>query len=914
MEKLISKKTKLKAKISKMKKKIFKLENKLYIIEKEQSQCSYVDLLEQLTLSDQQKQVVFSEDPNILVIACPGSGKTHTLISRYIYLISQNKISNEETILITFTKKSGMEMEERLSRLVPLSMPSYVGSLHGFCFRILQKYNNINYIVLDEKDSRALLREIIDNDNIIEDEVKSIIRSKIIYIVDHASTNYPFNLRKSCDFFGMKQYSKAITMYYKEYARKKKQMKLLDFTDLMVLFCDFLKTKKANDFLKEIKYIFFDEYQDVNPIQNYILKQFKEAKTMVVGDDAQAIYKFRGSDVKYIWNFTKDFDKAKQFMLETNYRSTGEIINFCQAIIANNTKQFKKEVQPFTKDKCLKPKIIAFASDKDQYLWVVKDIKEKISQGVKLKNMVILARKNQCLNRIELDLIGNNINVVKSLGVSLLNRTHVKDFLAFLTIIVNDKSFIHWKRVLALHKKIGMIRANKIIDMDSPIIESINKFIIENPKLKIVLNPLLDFFENLRKIDDNKKKIKFVIEYLENLWILNKEYKIEEKILDLQNLSSYLNNTTINDFINDLYLNKEIEGNLDNCLFLSTVHGAKGLEYDYTYIIDFNCNIFPSVRPKFYLDEFDEMEEERRLFYVAASRAKTNLTITYSYDYNPSNFTCVSPFIREIDDSLYSSINYEMAEIKRTGIVSKDVNNYLRIKGYQRIQQIYKQLEYKETNLGYYLDVDDKYLKGSRIIGNFMDYLVSKIIHVNFPNMVQKFDLPIKHKDSSFPNHIYHKYIDKLEDWRNNLDMLFMIATYREKNKDTLEIYKDFLTSSKAYDYYLLLEKKLVKFVKSLKPSKIFLHYNLTYGSVRAEADIMIIGKNKNYIIEIKASNYIISTLSNITQTILYSFLLDKRDIEVNDIYLLNILDGSCINIYHTKLKKISKMVKKLIY
>ena len=207
-----------------------------------------------------------------------------------------------------------------------------------------------------------------------------------------------------------------------------------------------------------------------------------------------------------------------------------------------------------------------------------------MSQGVKLKDIVILSRKNHCLDRIELDLIGNNINVVKSLGVSLLNRTHVKDFLAFLTIIVNDKSFIHWKRVLALHKKIGMIRANKIIDMDSPILESINKFIVENPKLKIVLNPLLDFFENLRKIDDNKNKIKFVIEYLENLWILNKEYKIDEKILDLQNLSSYLNNTTINDFINDLYLNKEIEGNLDNCLFLSTVHGAKGLEYDYTYV------------------------------------------------------------------------------------------------------------------------------------------------------------------------------------------------------------------------------------------------------------------------------------------------------------------------------------------
>ena len=800
-------------------------------------------------------------------------------------------------------------------------MPSYVGSLHGFCFRMLQKCNNINYTVLDEKDSRSLLREIIDTDNIIDVEIKSMIRSKIVYIVDHASTSYPFNLKKSCEYFDMKQHHKAITMYYKEYARKKKSMKLLDFTDLMVLFCDFLKTKKGKEVLSQVKYIFFDEYQDVNPIQNYILKQFIDANIMVVGDDAQAIYKFRGSDVKYIWDFTNDFNDSKQYMLEMNYRSTSQIIDFCQNIISNNTKQFKKDVKPFNTDDGNKPKLLGFPSDKEQYLWVVKDIKEKLSEGVKLKDMVILARKNHSLDRIELDLIGNNINVVKSLGISLLNRTHVKDFLAFLTILVNDKSFIHWKRILALHQKIGMIRANKIIDMDNDIIESIGKFLVENQKLKIVLTPLLDLFEDMRKIDDsmstndgNKKKIRMIIDYLENLWILNKESKIDEKINDITNLTNYLNNTTINDFINDLYLNKEIETNLDNCLFLSTIHGSKGLEYKYTYIIDFNCNHFPSVRPKFYLDEFDEMEEERRLFYVAASRAKTNLIMTYGYDYNPTNFTCVSPFIREIDENMYDKIGSDIVEIKRTGVVSTDVNNYLRIKGYSIIQKLYQGLNHIESNFGFNLDVDDKFLKNSMLIGNFMDYLVCKMIHINFPNLVVKFDLPIKHRDSSFPNHIYHKYIDKLEDWRNNLDMIFMIASHRMKNKETLNIYKDFLTSTNSYNYYINVEKKLIKFIKNMKAKKIYLHYNLSYGKVKAEADMMIIGKDKNYLIELKSSNYIVSTLSNVTQTILYSFLLDKRDIVVNDIHIINLLDGSNCHIYNDNLKKISKLVKKQIY
>tara|TARA_B110000977_G_C11082456_1_gene493362 strand:- start:1540 stop:4281 length:2742 start_codon:yes stop_codon:yes gene_type:complete len=913
MEQLIKNKSEIKQKLGKYKKKVFDLENKLYEIELKQSKISYIDILEQLTLNDQQKQVVFSKEKHSLVIACPGSGKTHTLISKYIYLISQGEILSEETILITFTKKSGMEMGERLSKLIPLNMPSYVGSLHGFCFRILQQSNNINYTVLDERDSRSLLREVIDNDQIIDLEIKSLVRSKISLILDYAATSYPFNIKKACEYFGIKQHHKIVTMYYKEYSRKKKSMRLLDFTDLMVMFCDFLKTKKGKEYIPSIKYIFFDEYQDINSIQNYILKQFTNASLMVVGDDAQAIYKFRGSDVKYIWNFTDDIKNSKQYMLEMNYRSTGEIIDFCQNIIANNTNQFKKDVKPFNTEKGIKPKIMGFPSEKEQYLWIVNDIKEKISQGVKLKDIVILARKNYSLDRIELELVGNNINVIKSLGVSLLNRQHVKDFLAFLTIVVNNKSFIHWKRVLALHKKIGMIRANKIIDMDYPILESINHFIIENPQLRVILQPLLDFFSNLNKVKDNRKKIRFIIEYLENIWLINKNHdNIEDKVNDLNNLTSYLNNTTIYDFINDLYLNKDVDGNLDNCLFLSTVHGAKGLEYEHTYIIDFTSNTFPSVRPKFYLDEFDEMEEERRLFYVAASRTKENLIITYHYDYNPTNFITVSPFIKELEKNLYHSVDNNFVEVKKTGIVSTDVNNYLRLSGYSNIQKLYTELKYKETNLGFNFDIE---LKNSRyLVGNFMDYLLCKIIHVNFPSIVVKFDLPLKHKDSKFPNNIYHKYIDKLEDWRNNMDIIFFIASYRMKSKENLEFYKEVLTNSTAYNYYLKVEQKIIKFIKSMNPTKIYLHYNLTCGSIKAEADIMILGKEKNYLIEIKASKYIISTLSNVTQTMLYSFLLDKRDIKVNDVYLINLLDGSCCHLYHSNLKKITKAVKKLIY
>ena len=495
------------------------MENELYEIEKSQAKFSYHELLDSMTLSKQQKQVVFSSADNILVVACPGSGKTHTLISRYIYLVSTNKINPENTILITFTKKSGMEMNERLSKLIPSNLPEYVGSLHGLCYRILQKNKNINYSILDEKDSRNLIREIINNDIETEEDIKLIIRSKIISLLNIASTRYPFNLRKVTIENNMKSYYSLINKYYKEYKNKKKIMKLLDFSDLLVMFCNFLKTKKGNEYLETIKYIFFDEYQDINPIQNYILSVIKKnAKIMVVGDDAQAIYAFRGSNIKYIWEFPNQFKPCQKYLLETNYRSTPYIVNFCQDIISNNTKQFNKKVISNKKEKGIKPKIMGFKTEREQYLYIINDIKEKISNGVKLKDIAVLSRKNMNLNKIEYYFISANINIIKSLGISLLNKIHIKDFLAFITVIINNNSFIHWKRILALHPKIGLIRANKIINMNSPIIESINKFIINNPQLKIILMPLLKLFNEIKELTD-LKKIRKIIDYLELLWI-----------------------------------------------------------------------------------------------------------------------------------------------------------------------------------------------------------------------------------------------------------------------------------------------------------------------------------------------------------------------------------------------------------
>ena len=428
----------------------------------------------------------------------------------------------------------------------------------------------------------------------------------------------------------MEKYYKEFAYVYKLYQSKKKKEHLVDFNDLMIQFSKFLDEEKSNVFKDKIKYVFFDEYQDVNPVQNYILlKLSSKAKVMVVGDDAQAIYAFRGSSVKYILNFNETFNDTnkthRMYLLAENYRSTPSIVDFCQDIISHNANQFEKAVTSKQEKFGFNPCVFAFKSQKEQYKWIVEDIMKKNSQGVKFSDMVILARKNTLLDEIELHLMGNKIPTVKHIGLSLLDKAHIKDFLAWITLLINPKSSIHWKRIISLHPGYGIKKANGILDLSTGDLLGAVKAHIDKEKLGNPnysgLTELYDSVCYLKKVKRDIDKARFIVNYLEKLWTIKKESNVEGKVGDIYNLLNYLKNSSLEQFINDLYLNQEVETNLENVLYLTTIHGAKGLEWEYVYIIDINSKDFPSVRPKYYLDELEEMDEERRLFYVAASRA-----------------------------------------------------------------------------------------------------------------------------------------------------------------------------------------------------------------------------------------------------------------------------------------------------
>ena len=917
MDELIEKRQQLIDKISKYNAKLFNLQNELYNIEQLIVQSDHKEIMETLTLNEQQLQVINSKDKYTLVIACPGSGKTHTLISMYIKLIVEDKINPDNVLLITFTKKAGQEMSGRLSSLVPTKLPAYVGSLHGLSYRVLQEYKNINYTVLDEKESKNIIKELCDDFLDIDDSETFLIKQKIVSIIDTASSSYPFNLyevlKKNC----LEKLNDKIDLIYTKYQEKKTNENLIDFNDLMLSFSHFLDTEESTDFKNKIEFIFFDEYQDVNPIQHYILSKFKGfARIMVVGDDAQSIYAFRGSSVNYILNFPNEFTPNKMYLLEKNYRSTNQIVTYFQDIISKNTNQYKKDVISVSPNNGIKPVIIAFNDNKQRNQWIINDILKNKENGISLSKMVILARKNDSLDKIEIELVKQGITVIKHNGLSILDKHHVKDFLAFIILLINNKSSIHWKRILSLHLNVNL--AHDIIESSRnnglSIKETIKK--LKDTQVSYAnslkeLDGVFDFLTNQKSNDVDKAR--YILSYLERIWSLKNKYDnhLEEKIKDILLLISYLSQSTMKDFINELYLNQSIEINLDNTIYLTTIHGSKGLEWEYVYLIDVDSDTFPSAKYGYYLDEGDEIEEERRLFYVACSRAKYNLVITYNFNLNPSSLLTMSPFIREINKDYYTGVNVDYTSYGMSGVISIDVNNYLKYYGFSKIYPILKNIKCERKVLHGGFEIPkylDKFKYSRLVISNFIDFLIAKMMQINFSKQIKKFELNIIYKLEKFPQKIRQNYIDELNDWRNLLEDIFFIATYNIKDEGSIfNDLKNLLINNTIYSYYNEMSEKLYKFISESNPKEINSHYNVTHAKIKGEIDILV----DNKIFEIKTNQGEIATMTNIIQTLLYGYLLNKKERIIDEIILYNPLTGE-INLFDTKdfnFKKISSII-----
>jgi len=894
MNEYIEDREKIIKKIAEYNMKIFDLQNKLLEIEQNIVDIDHKEIMNTLTLNEQQLEVVNATEKYIVTVAAPGSGKTHTLISMYIKMIVEDKVDPESVLIITFTKKAGQEMAGRLASIIPTKLPAYVGSLHGLAYRILQEYNNINYTMLDEKETKDLLKDLCDkNDEFIE------FKSRISLIIDKSASSFPFNIKSILKELKLEALEDKIHLLLSIYKEKKKNENLLDFNDLMIMLCEFLDKKASNEYKNKIKFIFFDEYQDVNPIQHYILSKFKKnSRIMVVGDDAQSIYAFRGSSVKFILNFPAEFKPNKMYLLEKNYRSTKQIVDFFQDIIKKNTNQYKKDVVSVNPNNGVKPTIIGFEDYRKRDQWIINDIMKNKEAGVPISKMVILARKNESLDRIELELVKQGITVIKHTGLSILDKSHVKDFLAFLTIIINEKSSIHWKRILAL--QLGVNIAHEIIDNSINIRDSIRKLKDTQASYSNYLKELDSIVttvsnKNLKDVDKGRN----ILLFLEKIWQSKNKHDshFDEKIKDISLLLSYLSNGNIQQFITELYLNQSIEVNLDNSIYLTTIHGSKGLEWDYVYIIDVDSETFPSIRQNYYVNEGDDSEEERRLFYVACSRAKQNLIITYNYCFNPSGYMNMSPLIREINPELYTAIGMKYDHYPMCGYIAQDVSNYLKYVGYSKIYPFLKEMDIKKEILHSAYEIPrylDKFKYSKGIINNFINLLIAKMIQINFTKNIKKFDLNIE----SLPQKIRQNYKDELNDWRNVLEDLFQISTLDIKDEGNIfSDLKSLLINPQIYEHYDKISKSLINDIKLLKPKEIYSRYNVSHGDIKGEIDLLV----DDTIIEFRMNQNEIGSTFNISQTLIYGYLLHKKTKKINNIILYNPLSGDIVRINTSK-------------
>jgi hypothetical protein len=417
--------------------------------------------------------------------------------------------------------------------------------------------------------------------------------------------------------------------------------------------------------------------------------------------------------------------------------------------------------------------------------------------------------------------------------------------------------------------------------------------------LDTILN-LVNNKDSVLKMKD-VDKARHLLTYLEKLWSNRYDQShIVEKVKDILLLISYINQSNLRDFINELYLNQSIETNLDNTIYLTTIHGAKGLEWDYVYLIDVDSENFPSMKKNYYLIEGADMEEERRLFYVACSRAKFNLVITYTYNNQINNLVSMSPFTREISNEYYTGINVDYSTYKMTGNISYDVNNYLKFFGYYDIFPMIKDIETDRYNLhtGYeipkYLD---KFRNTRIIIGNFFDYLCAKMIQINFSNEIKKFELNTITKLENFPQKIKQNYNDELSDWRNLLKDIFYVSIYNLEDTDKIfDKLEGLLINEHIYQHYNLISQKLSDYIRKLKPKHILSHYNVSFGNVKGEIDLLV----DDTIFEFKTNQYEIATMSNLTQTLIYGYLLTKKDKPINRIVIYNPISGE-INEFNVK-------------
>jgi len=636
-------------------------------------------------LNPEQYEVVTKAEGPSLVLAGAGSGKTRTLIYRVAYLLEKG-ILPQNILLVTFTNKAAKNMQDRIEMLLRAKPTRlWSGTFHHIGNRSLRIFaeeigHKKDYGILDQEDSVDLIKVCIKNLKIKTGEERfpspKVIRSLISFSV---------NSRKSLEDILEKQhpyflrFHEIIKRIQKEYELKKLASNNMDFDDLLVKWLWLLQNvKEARErFSKQFRYILVDEYQDTNRLQSAIIKELSSFhnNVLVVGDDAQAIYSFRAADVSNILEFPNTYKDAKIFKLESNYRSSPEILDLANDSISHNNNQFAKHLRAVNESD-IKPNLIEVRDLYAQSSFIAQRILELRDDGISLNNIAVLFRAHYQAAELEMELTKRDIPFVVRGGIRFFEQAHIKDVLAYVKILINPFDELSWMRALCIQPGIGTVYAGRIFDefsntgdIKKVLVKGFGSFLPEKARrglsgFKKIMASIVEDKDGktpdvtLRKIIDNG---------YENHVITNFE-NAKDRVDDLHELINFAHTyKRTQTLLHDITLREPFKGETingkpqeDEHLVLSTIHQAKGLEWKTVFIIGLCEGTFPHIKS---MQDREDLEEERRLFYVATTRTKSDLYLVHPitrYDYQLGTvITRKSLFLEELNSDNYDRWDIE---------------------------------------------------------------------------------------------------------------------------------------------------------------------------------------------------------------------------------------------------------------
>lgn len=617
-------------------------------------------------LNKEQLEAVKTTEGPLLVLAGAGSGKTKVLTTRVAYLIEELGISPDSILAITFTNKAAKEMKERvIGFLGPIAWQIQISTFHSFGLLILKEHYDLlgyknNFTILDSDDVLTVIKKIMKDMNLdIKEYNPRAVRNKISSAKNELVS--PSDYEKTA----MTEFDNKVSEVYKKYQDKLLRNNSVDFDDLLVLPITLFNKhpEVLKDYQERFKYILVDEYQDTNHAQYLLVKMIsaKYKNICVVGDNDQSIYSFRGANFRNILNFEKDYKNPKVIMLEENYRSTETILNAANDVIKNNKERKDKNLWTSNKNG-EKIKYYRAIDEKDEASYVRQEIEKLISNGVDLEDIAVLYRTNAQSRNMEESLLQANIPYKVVGSFYFYNRREIKDLIAYLKLIYNHDDDVSLLRCINTPKRgIGNKTISNLNDLantkNCSLFEAIEKG--KELEFKNIILKLSQIQENLSLTE--------LVDAVMDLSGLRKELETEKTIeadIRLENLEEFKSITksfeerngivSLEEFLEEISLVADVEEHRDNThvVTLMTIHSAKGLEFDYVFMIGLEEGIFPHSNS---FMEIDGLEEERRLCYVAITRAKKDLWLINARRrtlYGMDNVNPPSRFIGEINDDL----------------------------------------------------------------------------------------------------------------------------------------------------------------------------------------------------------------------------------------------------------------------